>query len=114
MWSAYYALSHEPELIARWPLDENSGSLVHDVIGDNDGKRVGGPEWVEAKFENGLQFNKKTGQYVEIPRADELAPTDSLTVMAWVNVNSTAGRQEIFCYADSTSRCVSRRLHTTS
>ena len=101
LWYGDYGLSAQPELIARWPLDEGSGNVVQDVIGGNDGKRVGGPEWVVAKFENGLKFNKKTGQYVEIPGADELEPTDSLTVMAWVNVNSSAGRQEIFCYADS-------------
>jgi len=101
LWSVYAELSAAPQLIARWPLDEGAGNVVQDVIGDNNGKRVGSPKWVPAKFENGLLFDKKTGQYVEIPGADELEPNDSLTVMAWVNVNSAAGRQEIFCYADS-------------
>ena len=100
LWSES-VLSQEPKLIARWPLDENSGSVVGDVIGGNNGKLEGGPKWIGAKFGNGLQFDKKPGQYVEIPRAPELAPADSLTLSVWVNVNSTAGRQEIFCYADS-------------
>ena len=101
LWAADSALPQEPQLIARWPLDENSGGVVHDVIGGNDGERVGGSEWVPAKFGSGLQFNKKTRQYVEIPRSPELEPDESLTVMVWVNVNSAAGRQEVFCYGDS-------------
>ena len=79
LWSGYAWLSAEPQLIARWPLDEGSGNVVQDVIGDNNGKRVGSPKSVPAKFENGLQFDKKTGQYVEIPGTDELVPNDSLT-----------------------------------
>ena len=101
LWFADSALSQEPKLIARWPFDESSGNIVHDAVGDNDGERVGGPEWVAAKFGNGIQFDQKTGQYVEVPAAPELAPTDSLTLMAWVKVNSAAGRQEIVCYGDS-------------
>ncbi len=101
LWFTGSLSSQESQLIARWPLDENSGSVVHDVIGGNDGERVGGPEWVPAKFGSGLQFSKKARQYINIPRTPELEPAESLTVMVWVNVNSAAGRQEIFCYGDS-------------
>ena len=100
LWSKV-SLSQAPKLVARWSLDENSGSVANDAVGDNHGKLEGGPKWVAAKFGNGLKFDTKTGQYVEIPKAPELALADSLTVIAWVNVNSSAGRQEIFCYADS-------------
>ena len=95
------ALSQEPKLIARWPFDETSGNFVEDAVGENDGECIGDPEWVVGKFGNGIQFDEKTGQYVEVPEAPELAPTDSLTVIAWVKVNSAAGRQEIVCYGDS-------------
>jgi len=94
------ALSQVPNLIARWPLDESSGGNVEDTVGNNDGKLIGGPDWVQANFGNGLQFTKGTGQYAEIPRVPELEPV-SMTAMVWVNVKSAAGRQEIFCYGDS-------------
>ncbi len=101
LWFADSALSKEPELIAQWPLDESSGDVVHDVIGGNDGEFVGGTlEWVPAKFGNGLQFEGKAGQYVEIPRAAEL-DAESVTLMAWVNVKALTGRQEIVSYVDS-------------
>lgn len=89
------------KLIARWALDETAGNTVKDAVGKNDGKLEGGPSFVQAKFENGLKFTKTTGQYVEIEKADELELADSLTAMVWVNVTSSAGRQEIFCYGDS-------------
>ena len=101
LWFADSALPQGAKLIARWPLDENAGGVVEDVIGNNDGKLIGSPERVKANFGNGLRFNKPTGQYVEIPKAPELELADSLTAMVWVNVNSAAGRQEIFCYGDS-------------
>ncbi len=101
LWFTDSALSQEPELIARWPFDETSGDVVKDVVGGNNGACIGDHEWVVGKFGNGIQFDDKTS-YVEVPAAPELALTESLTVIAWVKVNSTAtGRQEIFCYADS-------------
>ena len=98
----YSALSQEPKLIGRWPLDETSGDVVHDVIAGNNGDFVGGDlEWVQAMFDNGLLF-EGTGKYVNIPKAAELEPADSLTFSMWVNFNSLAtNRQDIFCYADS-------------
>ena len=40
LWSVNSALSQDAQLIARWPLDENSGKFVQDVVGGNDGERV--------------------------------------------------------------------------
>ena len=101
-WPVDRALSQGPELIARWPLDENSGDVVHDVVGGNDGKFAGGKiEWVQAKFENGLQFDGTVGISVEIPRNPGLEPVDSLTLIAWVKFNAMSGEQEVVSYADS-------------
>ena len=101
LWYTDSALSKEPELIAQWTLDEKSGDVAKDIIGGNDGEFVGKLEWVKAKFENGLQFEGKAEQYVEIPRADELEFSDSVTLIAWVNVKALTGRQEIVSYVDS-------------
>ena len=102
LWLAGSASSQEPILIARWPMDESSGDVVHDVVGGNDGKFVGGKfEWVQAKFENGLLFEGVAGMNVEIPRNPELESPDSVTLMAWVKFNAIGGRHEIASYADS-------------
>ncbi|MFC1716891.1 LamG domain-containing protein [Candidatus Poribacteria bacterium] len=100
--SMYRALSQEPELIGRWPLDETSGNVVHDEIANNNGEFVGGDlEWVQANFDNGLQFDG-TAKYVNIPKNPDLEP-QTLTLCMWVKFNSVAAhnRQDIFCYADS-------------
>ena len=95
-------LSQAPKLIARWPLDEKSGEVVHDAIGDNDGTFVSGDnfEWVEGKFDGGLKFDGAS-THVLIPKNPALELADSLTLILWVNLNGTAGRQEIVTFADS-------------
>ena len=99
LWPANSVLSQEPELVARWPLDETSGEVVHDVVGGHDGIFVGGDlEWVAGKFENGLNFGGNGN--VEIPKDAKLEPADSLTVTAWVKFNSLA-EEELVAYADS-------------
>ena len=96
------ALSEDPELIARWPMDENSGDVVSDVVGGHDGKFLGAPEWVEAKFESGLEFDGTAGVAVEIPRDPELEPVDSMTMSVWVKFSDLSGtRQDLVSYADT-------------
>ncbi len=102
LWSAGSALSQEPKLVARWPLDEESGEIAHEVIGGLDGKLVGGDaDWVEAKFGNGIQFEGGEGKAIIIPRVPELEIASSLTVILWVNFNAVAGRQELFFLANN-------------
>ena len=102
LWSADSALSQEPKLVARWPLDEESGDIAHEVIGGFDGELVGGDaDWVEAKFGNGIQFEGPEGKAILIPRVPELELKSSLTVILWVNFNAVAGRQELFFLANN-------------
>ncbi len=97
----------EPELLGHWPLDKN----LHDVVGDNHGQFVEFKagrrfktrkvlESVPGEWGNGLRFVGPS-TCVEIPRAPELEPADSLTVIAWVNFAQLSERQEIVSYADS-------------
>ncbi len=90
-----------PGLIARWPFDEKAGNFTEDAVGEHDGEAVGGPSWVAGRFDNAIQFDEKNGQYIEVDADPELQPADSLTVIAWVKLDSGAGRQEIFCYGDA-------------
>jgi hypothetical protein len=94
------------ELVARWPLDEGSGSVIHDVVGGHDGEYMGGePKWVDTQFGNGLQFDiDDAKKHVEIPRSPDLELTESLTVIAWVQPlepRPTEGYEEIVSYANS-------------
>jgi hypothetical protein len=101
LWLVNSVLSDEPQLIAQWPLDEDRGDVVHDVIGGNDGEFVGGNlEWVSAKFKNGLKFGG-AGAHVEIARAPEMESPESSTLSAWIKFDAVDGRQDIVNYADS-------------
>jgi hypothetical protein len=88
------------ELIAHWPLDQDAGDEVKDVIGERHGVMKGGKAvWVAGKFNNGLQI-QGPNQYVEVPKSKDLE-LERVTLIAWVNLKSTAGRQEVASYADS-------------
>ncbi len=89
------------KLIAHWPMDENSGEIVKDVVGGHNGKFAGGNiKWVKAKFGNGLYFDSSKA-YVEVPKTPDLELSKSLTVVAWVNFEVASGRREVVSYADS-------------
>jgi len=88
------------ELVAHWPFNQNSGKEVKDVVGGHHGQVKGGDAaWVPGKFENGLQI-KGPNHYVEVEQAVELE-LKTLTFIAWIKLDSAAGRQEIVSYADS-------------
>jgi hypothetical protein len=60
-----------PPLVAHWPMDDGSGTVVADEVGDNDGEIVGNdpPEWIAG---GGLAFNDIDSNHVEVPHADIL------------------------------------------
>ena len=88
------------DLIAHWPFDQDTGKEVKDVVGGHHGQVKGGDAaWVAGKFDNGLQI-KGPKQYVEVKRAKELE-LKTLTLIAWIKLDSVAGRQEIASYTDS-------------
>jgi hypothetical protein len=95
------ALSADPQLIARWPMDENSGDVVGDVVGGHDGQFLGLPEWVDGMFESGLKFDGTAGVAVEIPRDPELEPADSMTLSVWAKLSDVTGRKDLVSYADT-------------
>ena len=87
------------DLVANWNFDQNAGDKVKDVVGGHDGKIMGKAEWVAGKFGNGLQINGPSS-YVEVEKSDALE-LKAVTLIAWVNLDALAGRQEIASYADS-------------
>lgn len=88
------------ELIAHWPLDQDSGEDVKDVIGNHHGTLIGGKAvWVPARFGKGLQI-EAPNQYVEVKKSEDLE-LETVTLVAWVNLSILGSRQEIVSYADS-------------
>ena len=95
------ALSEAPKMIARWPLDEGSGDVIKDAVGNNNGKFVGGKlNWVDAKLGKGLEFTGKN-IHVAVKKDPALESESSLTLAVWVNFTQAGGRAEIVSYDDS-------------
>ena len=92
-----------PRLVARWPMDENSGDSVRDVVNGHDGKFLGaGPKWVRAKSGSGLEFDGTPGVAVNVPKSRRIKLASSLTLSAWVKLSDLSGeRQNFVSYADS-------------
>lgn len=87
-------------LIAHWPLDQDEGEEVEDVIGDHHGQLQGGDaEWVPGRFGNGLRL-EGPNQYVEVPKTEALE-LETLTLIAWVNIQAPGARQEVVSYSDN-------------
>ncbi len=86
-------------LVSHWPLDQNSGEEVKDVVGGHHGKIIGKAKWVKGQFGNGLQLTAPSN-YVEVQKSKDLE-LSTLTLIVWVNFDSLAGRQEVVSYADS-------------
>lgn len=75
-------------LIAYWPMDENGGTIVHDVSANgHDGTIQGDPQWTAGKFGSALEFdgegNWGDGDYVLILQDSGLMPSDAMSVSAW-------------------------------
>ena len=80
--------------IAYWNFGSNAGEIVRDATDNgHDGDAIDGPQWVEGKFGEALEFNG-TSSFVEVADHPDLnfGPNDSLTISAWVQYfANTAG-----------------------
>jgi len=67
-----------------WLFDEGDGDIAVDSSGNgNDGELMGGPEWVEGKFGNALEFDGASS-HVLVPDSESLNPTEAITLGAWI------------------------------
>jgi hypothetical protein len=75
-------------LVSLWKLDETSGSIVKDSVGDNNGTLIGNPRWQPeaGKIGGALMFGGK-GTYINIGQNSDFDITDQITVSAWIKVN---------------------------
>jgi len=81
-------------LVGWWTFDEGSGNIAADSSGNGNNGTLNGPvEWVaEGKIGGAMAF---TGpyNYVLVPNAPSLNPTNAITIAAWINPSWTGNNR---------------------
>jgi hypothetical protein len=87
-------LDTDPALVGWWKFDEGTGDIAADSSGNgNDGTLNGPVEWTtEGKIGGAMAF---TGPYnfVLVPSAPSLNPTQEITITAWINPSWTGNNR---------------------
>jgi hypothetical protein len=87
-----YLTPRPPPAVARWPLDEGSGSVLRDDTGGGlDGTFVAG-HWGSGRQGAAPVFDGAS-TYAEVGKRTELAVSGAVTVAAWVRPSGVGGAQ---------------------
>ncbi|HMN97160.1 MAG TPA: LamG domain-containing protein [Phycisphaerales bacterium] len=78
------------DLVGHWPMDEAGGSIVHDVVGPNDGTIVGNAAFVPGKIGNALSFALATNDHVTLGNVFEFAGNTDFSVAFWMKPAATS------------------------
>ncbi len=88
--------------IAELPFDGTTGTTATDVTGNGwDGRLANNASWVTGHSGNAVSLNG-TNQYVELP-AGVVSSADTMTVTAWVNLNTVTNWTRIFDFGSGTT-----------
>ena len=88
--------------IAELPFDGTTGTTATDVTGNGwDGRLANGASWVTGHSGNGVSLNG-TNQYVALPTG-VVSSADTMTVTAWVNLNTVTNWTRIFDFGTGTT-----------
>ena len=75
-------------LVGRWTFDEGKGTIAHDSSGrGNHGTVMGGAKWAEGRIGGALEFDGQD-DFVSIPNESRFDITGSITISAWIRVES--------------------------
>ncbi|MGN6368984.1 MAG: LamG domain-containing protein [Phycisphaerae bacterium] len=79
-----------------WPFDENGGNTTADTSGHNNtGRLTGGVSWLSpGKFGSALTFDGSSG-YVDAGASTSTNITSSVTMAAWVRLNTAGNDQKV-------------------
>jgi len=77
----------DASLLSYWPLDDNSGLVTTDIMGNSNGV-VSNASWATGAKKSCLDFNG-TSSNVSIPNVTVLNPSTSITMMAWVKTRES-------------------------
>ena len=78
-----------PSMVAHWPMDEGSGTVVADVVGGNDGAFVDldpATAWItDGALGSAIRFDDTDGHHIEVPHSDAIDFGDeSFSISLWV------------------------------
>ncbi|WP_321418268.1 LamG-like jellyroll fold domain-containing protein [uncultured Methanomethylovorans sp.] len=79
--------------ISMWNFDEGSGSILHDIKGDNDGT-IYGATWTTGIKNNSLSFNGNNN-YVAVPHDSSLNFTNEISILFWMNCKNVINTNAI-------------------
>ncbi len=80
-------------LVGYWKLDTGSGSSAIDETWTSNGT-ITAASWVSGKYDDALDFDG-SADYVNIPHDDSHVPSQTVTAMAWVNIDGTTGDHQV-------------------
>lgn len=86
-------------LVARWPFDESTGTVAHDVEGANDGT-FSGATWTEGH--DGGAISLSGAHHLEVQSDASLSLT-SMTLAAWVRPSDRSSAHYIIEHASGTA-----------
>jgi hypothetical protein len=74
-------------MVAWWPLDEQSGTTATDIVNSNNGTHINGPvPTASGKVNGALEFNGANNDYVEVPDNSVLNfGAGDFSIDAWIN-----------------------------
>jgi hypothetical protein len=79
-------LPQHPGLVAHWALNESTGEIAADSIGDHNGFLHGDPQWMPAEgYLDGALFFDGIDDYIEVPDYKGISGGASRTCTAWIN-----------------------------
>jgi len=82
-----YAKIDPETVVGMWSFDEGKGDVTADSSANkNDGTLENGPEWMDGKFGDALEFDGASS-YVDCGNADNLSITGDFTFSLWVNIS---------------------------
>ena len=93
--SQSYAQEDE-SVVGLWLFDEGKGKVASDSSGNkNDGDILGGPKWVEGKFDMALRFDG-VDDFVKVASSESIKSTsEALTVECWIYPTDAANQGNI-------------------
>ena len=78
-------------VVASWPFDEGSGTMLHDTSGNgNNGVVSGDAQWVSGFKGSALSFDGNTGR-VRVRDSLSLDPASAVSVSAWIRATVPQG-----------------------
>src|SRR5690349_7453739 len=87
-------------LVAAYPLDEGSGTTLHDVSGLSTNGSISNAAWsTSGKYGSALTFSGSLNSWVTVPDAPALDLTAGMTLEAWVDPTSLNSPDAGWCAA---------------